>query len=229
MGETGRAEQTTKFGIFEVDLRSGELRKSGSRIKLQEQPFKVLQALLERPGEVVTDLNCADGSGPTKTGDFDHAVNVAIQSPNCAGRPSESPISLKPCIDVVTFHFSGWEAPQGCRAAAGMESVARAPLETKLRIAGLVCLRPRHLVHSQRRKVARAFIVRWYQSSHSTGSTPTGKSFSRPAQAYFSDGMTDELITELSKVGAFRSFRGHLPCTRETVKLSRNSEQCRVP
>jgi hypothetical protein len=66
MGETGRAEQTTKFGIFEVDLRSGELRKSGSRIKLQEQPFKVLQALLERPGEVVTETNC-DGSGPTKT------------------------------------------------------------------------------------------------------------------------------------------------------------------
>src|SRR6476619_2384173 len=43
-----------RFGVFEADPRSGELKKSGSRIKLQEQPFKVLLALLEHPGEVVS-------------------------------------------------------------------------------------------------------------------------------------------------------------------------------
>ena len=42
-----------RFGIFEVDLRAGELRRSGYRVKLQEQPFQVLAQLLERPGEVV--------------------------------------------------------------------------------------------------------------------------------------------------------------------------------
>src|SRR5262249_16051273 len=43
-----------RFGIFEVDLRTGELRKRGVRIRLQEQPFQVLAALLARPGELVT-------------------------------------------------------------------------------------------------------------------------------------------------------------------------------
>ena len=43
-----------RFGAFELDLRSGELRKSGIRIKLQDQPFRLLAALLERPGELVT-------------------------------------------------------------------------------------------------------------------------------------------------------------------------------
>ena len=43
-----------RFGNFEVDLASGELRKNGERIRLQEQPFQTLVALLERPGEVLT-------------------------------------------------------------------------------------------------------------------------------------------------------------------------------
>ena len=43
-----------RFGAFEVDIRSGELRRQGSRLKLQEQPFQVLVLLLERPGEVIT-------------------------------------------------------------------------------------------------------------------------------------------------------------------------------
>jgi len=42
------------FGVFEVHLRAGELRKQGKRIKLQEQPFQVLTVLLRHPGEVVT-------------------------------------------------------------------------------------------------------------------------------------------------------------------------------
>ena len=45
---------TVRFGEFEADLRAGEIRKSGSRIRLQEQPFKVLQVLLENPGGVVS-------------------------------------------------------------------------------------------------------------------------------------------------------------------------------
>ncbi len=43
-----------RFGTFEVDTRSGELRRKGARVKLQAQPFQVLALLLERPGEVVT-------------------------------------------------------------------------------------------------------------------------------------------------------------------------------
>ena len=43
-----------RFGTFEVDLRAGEVYKHGIRLKLQDQPFQVLAALLERPGDVVT-------------------------------------------------------------------------------------------------------------------------------------------------------------------------------
>ena len=43
-----------RFGVFEVDLRAGELRKGGLKIRLQEKPFQVLETLLERPGEIVT-------------------------------------------------------------------------------------------------------------------------------------------------------------------------------
>jgi DNA-binding winged helix-turn-helix (wHTH) protein len=43
-----------RFGAFEIDLRVGELRRNGMKVKLQEQPFQVLALLLERPGEVVT-------------------------------------------------------------------------------------------------------------------------------------------------------------------------------
>jgi len=70
---------TVRFGTFEADLRSGEVRKSGSRIKLQEQPFKVLQILLEHPGDLVTREELQSRIWPKDSfGDFDHAVNVAI-------------------------------------------------------------------------------------------------------------------------------------------------------
>jgi DNA-binding winged helix-turn-helix (wHTH) protein/dipeptidyl aminopeptidase/acylaminoacyl peptidase len=72
-------KHTVRFGAFEADLHSGEVRKSGSRIKLQEQPFKVLQILLERPGALVTRDELQSRIWPAENfGDFDHAVNVAV-------------------------------------------------------------------------------------------------------------------------------------------------------
>ena len=71
--------RTIRFGAFEADLHSGEVRKSGSRIKLQDQPFKVLEILLERPGNLVTREELQTRIWPEETyGDFDHAVNVAV-------------------------------------------------------------------------------------------------------------------------------------------------------
>src|ERR1700742_1038953 len=71
--------RTVRFGAFEADLHAGEVRKSGSRIKLQEQPFKVLQILLEHPGALVTREELQTRIWPEETyGDFDHAVNVAV-------------------------------------------------------------------------------------------------------------------------------------------------------
>jgi DNA-binding winged helix-turn-helix (wHTH) protein/tetratricopeptide (TPR) repeat protein len=79
MGDSERPDATVRFGVFEVNPRSGELRKSGTRIGLQDQPFKVLIALLEQPGEVVTREELKRRIWPEDSfGDFDHAVNVAV-------------------------------------------------------------------------------------------------------------------------------------------------------
>jgi DNA-binding response OmpR family regulator len=64
----------TRFGAFEVDLRSGEVHKHGIRLKLQDQPFHVLAILLERPGEVVTRDELREKLWPADTFvDFDTA------------------------------------------------------------------------------------------------------------------------------------------------------------
>jgi len=85
--------QTIRFGAFEADLPSGEIRKSGSRIKLQDQPFKVLQILLEHPGDLVTREELQSRIWPEDSfGDFDHAVNVAVGKLRAAlGDSAENP------------------------------------------------------------------------------------------------------------------------------------------
>jgi len=54
MENTSSQTQPVRFGSFELDLRAGELRKQGVKIKLQEQPLQILAMLLEHPGQVVT-------------------------------------------------------------------------------------------------------------------------------------------------------------------------------
>ncbi len=68
-----------RFGVFEVDFNTGELRKNGGRVRLQEQPFQVLAALLERSGEVVTREELRQKIWPADTFvDFDHSLNTAV-------------------------------------------------------------------------------------------------------------------------------------------------------
>jgi DNA-binding winged helix-turn-helix (wHTH) protein len=68
-----------RFGIFEVDPGSGELRKAGSRLRLQGQPFQVLLMLLERPGDVITREEIRAKLWPSDTFvDFDHSLNTII-------------------------------------------------------------------------------------------------------------------------------------------------------
>src|SRR5262252_1498179 len=68
-----------RFGVFEVDLRTGELRKHGLKVRLQEQPFQVLALLLARPGETVTREELRERLWTADTFvDFDHGLNKAI-------------------------------------------------------------------------------------------------------------------------------------------------------
>src|SRR6266550_1135857 len=71
---------SVRFGVFEVDLRVGELRKKGIKVKLQDQPFQILQVLLERSGEVVTREELRGRIWPADTFvDFDQGLNNAIK------------------------------------------------------------------------------------------------------------------------------------------------------
>ncbi|HSC45495.1 MAG TPA: winged helix-turn-helix domain-containing protein, partial [Candidatus Acidoferrum sp.] len=69
-----------RFGTFEVDVRTGELRKNGAKINLQQQPFQILVALISRPGELVTREELRRQLWPEDTFvDFDHSLNAAIK------------------------------------------------------------------------------------------------------------------------------------------------------
>ncbi len=76
---SNREASLLRFGIFEADLSAGELRKNGARIRLQEQPFQVLSALLRNPGQVVTRDQLRAEIWPADTFvDFDHSLNTAV-------------------------------------------------------------------------------------------------------------------------------------------------------
>src|SRR5688572_16088667 len=72
-------EGRVRFGPYEADLKTGELRKNSRVVRLQEQPFQLLAALLVRAGEVVTREELRERLWPSDSfGDFDHGLNTAI-------------------------------------------------------------------------------------------------------------------------------------------------------
>src|SRR5437773_9259354 len=79
MQKESSSSQIIRFGTFELDVRAGELRKQGVKIKLQEQPFRILEMLLAHPGELVTREELRSRLWLTDTFvDFDHSLNKAI-------------------------------------------------------------------------------------------------------------------------------------------------------
>jgi len=87
-----RAPRLIRFGAFEVDLRAGELRKDGAKLKLTGQPFQVLAILLEHPGEVVTREELQKRLWPDTFVDVDHNLNTAINKiREVLGDSAESP------------------------------------------------------------------------------------------------------------------------------------------
>src|SRR5918993_3072309 len=80
MSVPSEAGQRLRFGAFELDVRSRELRKDGVCIRLQEQPFEILRLMLERPGDVVTRDQLRQRLWPDGTYvDFEHSLNAAVK------------------------------------------------------------------------------------------------------------------------------------------------------
>src|SRR5215472_7963412 len=156
-----------RFGPFEVDSRSGELLRHGTRIDLQDQPFQALVMLLERPGEVVTREDFSKALWPGNTFvDFERGLNKAINKLRAALRDNaEKPRYIE-------------TLPQrGYRFVAPVERVA---------LAG-DGLRPQLPVQID-----------------SLAVLPLENLSGDPAQEYFSDGLTEELICAVSRIASLR-------------------------
>src|SRR5215470_7973659 len=126
MEELTAARKVLRFGLFEVDFDGQELRKSGIKIKIQDQPFQILALLLERPGQIVTreEIQKRLWVGDTFV-DFDLGLNSAVKKLRQAlGDESDNPRF------VETLYRRGYRflAPVQDQAAAASTIVGIPPL-----------------------------------------------------------------------------------------------------
>ena len=135
-GEFSVSGRTIRFGIFEADFAARELRKRGVRIKLQEQPFRLLEALLERPAEIVTrdELREALWDGSVFV-DFDKSLNTAAQKLRQAlGDSADTPHF----VETVARHGYRFIAPVQRSSAAALDAWNEQPAPTATKPKALV-------------------------------------------------------------------------------------------
>jgi TolB-like protein/DNA-binding winged helix-turn-helix (wHTH) protein/Flp pilus assembly protein TadD len=211
-----------RFGTFEVDLRAGELRRKGWKVKLQEQPFQVLAMLLEHKGEVVAREEIQKALWPGDTFvDFDHGLNKAINKIRRAlGDSAENPRFVETVgrrgyrfiADVAIVDAAPPSRPEAvAERLPGPAYPARPELPSKL-----VPQRPSWPLDGKARGfalVAVSAILMVWMLQRGSHSSPTIRSLAvlpleslsdDASQDYFADGMTDELITDLGQIKALR-------------------------
>jgi TolB-like protein/DNA-binding winged helix-turn-helix (wHTH) protein len=191
-----------RFGTFEVDLRAGELRKSGMKLKLSGQPFQVLTILLEHPGEVVTREELQQRLWPDTFVDAERGLNTAINKiREVLGDSAENPRFVE-TLPRRGYRFVGELAKQSSTEAELDDGKGARRPGTKIAVAAALIL-----------LLATILIVRWIQTSRSAkravsiGSLavlPLDNLSGDSSQDYFADGMTEELITMLAKATSLR-------------------------
>ena len=113
------AWRVLRFGSFEANVKEGELRKQGLKVRLQDQPFQILVMLLERPGELVTRQEIHQKLWPADTFvDFDHGLNNAMNRLREAlGDLPSSRSSSRPCPKRATVSLG--KSPEMSRPRLG--------------------------------------------------------------------------------------------------------------
>src|SRR5260370_19111679 len=106
MNESQSSSPVMRFGTFEVNLHSREVRKHGMRIRLEEKPFQILEMLLDRAGQVVTRKTLRERLWPDTLVRYDHCLNTAVNKlPNFLANSPPTPqfaATLPPLTSPVT-------------------------------------------------------------------------------------------------------------------------------
>ncbi len=211
-----------QFGVFELDLQQGELRKQGVKVKLQDQPLKILQLLLETPREIVSRDELRSRIWPADTFvEFDKGLYSAMaRLRDALGDTSDSPRFIETVpkrgyrfiAPVIAIPAETIPVAPGPRSTSSKTS----ELETAWKhfsfrrlaasvLAGLFGGALLLLaVLSLNIAGARAWIYTRSHPIRSIAVLPLENLSGDPEQEYFADGMTDELITSLAKLGDLR-------------------------
>ena len=236
--EPVRATSVVRFGTYEVSLQSGEVRKAGMRIKVQQQPMKLLQILLERPGEVVTREELRSRVSTDESfGDFDQAVNIAIGKLRSAlGDSAENPRFIETLpkrgyrfIADVSVADTDVRPKKPESAAGDLPGQERKTGSSDEPQSGGLAVAPKRRPWPSPRLIVAftlvlGLLIIFVVLFRPRGRAPTGirslavlplENLSGDAsQNYFADGMTDELITDL---GADQRFASNLPHVRDGI------------
>ena len=165
-----RVPSVKRFGTFEVDLRARELRKGGIRIRLQDQPFEILAMLIERPGEVVTRDELRERLWPAGTF-VDFEHSLNAAIKRLRGALGDDADNPR---FVETLHRRGY------RFIAAVESEGQP-------------IRNLHVVRPSTRPAPDSVNVRLVV-------LPFANLSNDPTQEYFSDGLTEEMITQIGRL-----------------------------
>jgi DNA-binding winged helix-turn-helix (wHTH) protein/TolB-like protein/Flp pilus assembly protein TadD len=184
VGPERSPRRVVRFGVFEVDLNAGELFKQGIKIRIQQQPFRVLALLLERPGEVVTREDLRQAIWPAGTFvEFDVGLDAAIHKLRSAlGDSAESPRL------VETLPRRGYRFIAPVEGVVGATPGRRRRALMATGIAGAVVLA--------------AIVVVWHPWSRRTINSVAVLYFSArdTADAYLADGLTEDVTSLLGGV-----------------------------
>src|SRR5215467_14434459 len=200
------------FGVFELDLHNAELRKSGVKVKLQEQPLKILQTLLEKHGEIVTREELRGRIWPANTFvEFDQGLyNAMARLRDALGDASENPrfiqtVARRRYKFIAPVTLTGGESSPEVNPKTDASTWLWVHRWTSGVLAGLLGgALVLVVVFGFDVAGARGWLRSRTPPIRSLAVLPLQNLSNDPQQDYFADGMTDELITELAQVSNLR-------------------------
>jgi len=200
MPQASIGRSRVRFAVFELDLESGELRKYGVKIKLQQKPFQILTLLLERPGEIVTREELQRRLLPSDVFvDFESGLNNAVKKLRAAlGDSAETPRF----VETVARHgYRFLVTPQLADRTSTLPAPPdRPPRISRMRMAAVLVVLMALLgsIWAARRRTAYPASVA--SEIHKIAVLPLENLSHDDEQEYFADGMTDAIIDQLARV-----------------------------